>query len=174
MENILEDNIKDNNEIINDNFFKLEYKGQSVESSSKFQTWKKKMLKKYGNNSKIYKCKADNTYFYASIEKTSFSLCPKECPLCKCSICYFCSRSTNHDLNCCVIGRVYYLLFNNGFTYIDDKYYHSSYSEVTFCYIFIRFLFPVYTFFYISGIISQNIYYVLYRKNSNYINYYSL
>ena len=163
MENEFQANLTEKEDINPPNIFKLDYEGQSLKDNTKFELWKTKMLSKYGNNAKLYKCKIDNLYFYCSI-KNNYGM---GCPSCQNLICYFCSNNTNSRLICCITGRFYYILFHDGFIYINSE------IDKDFYFVFKRFLFPIYTFFYFIGIISKNLYHTLKRTKSDYLyNYY--
>ena len=102
--------------------FRLDYKGQSLKDSSKFNSWKKRMLQKYGNEAKLFKCSYDKTYFYSSNEDFgNMPLCSCKCPSCNKSICYYCSGFA-YDRNafgeCCIKRRIYYKFFYDGFLFI--------------------------------------------------------
>ena len=64
MENDREENIVNNLDINTENFFKLDFGGQSLKTNTKFQSWKKKMINIYGNKAALFICKKDNAYFY--------------------------------------------------------------------------------------------------------------
>ena len=83
MENEFQANLTEKEDINPPNIFKLDYEGQSLKDNIKFELWKTKMLNKYGNNAKLYKCKIDNIYFYSSI-KNNFGM---GCPSCQNLIC---------------------------------------------------------------------------------------
>ena len=63
MEIDYQSSLKDNNSKNTENIFKLDYKGQSLKSSLIFDSWKNKMLLKYGRDAKLFKCKEENLYF---------------------------------------------------------------------------------------------------------------
>jgi len=160
MENELKVSITEYNELDSENFFKLDFKGQSLKSNKKFEEWKKKMRLKHGKNEILYYCQRDNLYFYGT-----FSYDGSKCPLCTAHICYFCKRSTNISLDCCPIGRVYWILTNDALYFFkkDDSKYEYGYGEhYDFCDIFLRFLLPLYPSIYLVGYISFTFYYGLY------------
>ena len=69
MEIEYESNLIDNNSKYSENIFKLDYKGQSLKSNSFFNTWKNKMLLKYGRDAKLFKCKSENLFFYVPYQE---------------------------------------------------------------------------------------------------------
>ena len=156
MENELQSNITEDNE----NVFKLDFKGQSIKLNQKFELWKKKMKKKNSKKTKLFYFKTDNLYFYGALTYDEY-----ECPLCKDHICYFCLGSTNICLDCCPLGRAYRILSYDALFFIkeNDKDYEYDYGDnYDFCDVFLRFLLPCYTFIYLCGIISNNLYHSLF------------
>jgi len=162
MENlcIAEDISSESNDI-----FKLEYKGQLIKDNAKFKAFKKEKIKKYGSNAKLYHCKNENLYFYVPTKKNNFfSFDAVECPSCKENICYFCSKDSTVDLNCCPIGSMYDLLFHKGLTFTDDKENVYEGHDVTYYQLIPKFFIPFYSFIYLVGIISFKLFHGL-RKN---------
>ena len=160
MENELEENIAGNNEKNQENIFKLDFKGQSLKSNKKFGEWKEKMKLKNDKNAILYYCKNDNLYFYGTL--TYYG---SECPLCKDNICYFCLRNTNICFDCCPLGRVYRILSYDALFFIkeNDQNYEYDYGDnYNFCDVFSKFILPFYTFIYLAGIISNNLYHSLF------------
>ena len=149
MENDIEENIVNNLDANSENFFKLDYGGQSLKANNQFQSWKNKMENIYGNKAKLFKCKKDNAYFYSLDDYKVRG----QCPLCKKYICYFCS---NMDYYCCAKSNIYQIIYVDGFTFINNKDEKDEY-----CFIFIRFLFPIYTFCYLSAILSKNLFHII-------------
>ena len=77
---------------VDNNIFQLEYQNQVLDNNIKFQKWKNSMLKKYGSDAKLFKCKKDNILFFISKGNTLQAPCYlKKCPICRELICYFCS-----------------------------------------------------------------------------------
>ena len=159
MENEIDTGLTNSNEN-NPNIFLLDYKEQKLKNNSKFEEWKKKMIKIYGNDAKIFKCKRENIYFYVSYESCKNSLYLIRCPLCDKLTCYFCSN----DGNCCIGNRIIKMIYPNEH---DD--YSYSLSE------YISFLFPIFTLFLFIGVIGQNFYHDLRKlkniKNDEYYYY---
>ena len=169
MENDSDITLVENDPKNTENIFKLDYEGQKLKSCTKFNAWQKRMLKKYGNNAKLFYCKFDNLYFYSS-DKDNITSC---CPLCEAIICYFCKRNSSFYSDCCPIGRIYKLLFEDGFYFINDNNDNDNDEENDkFFFTFKRFIFPIYTFFYLYGIISKNLYYCLKRADEKYTYYF--
>ena len=75
------------------------------------------MLKKYGNDAKLFKCSYDEIYFYCAYESfRKLPLCSSKCPSCNQPICYYCSRvahNNNYFGDCCLKRRLYNLKFGN-------------------------------------------------------------
>ena len=107
MEVDLENNLTDKIDTTSKYFFEVEYEGQTLKDNIKFESWKKKILKKYGEKAKLYQCKYDNIYYYdtnKNNDKISFN--GIQCPLCKRFICYFCSKESEYKLVCCMKGKL--------------------------------------------------------------------
>ena len=93
--------------VINNNIYKLDYENQKVDNNINFISWKKSMLKEYGNDAKLFRCQKCNILFYSNnidIKKEPYYSIP--CPICKLYICYFCltsfkSYSKNNKIYCC-------------------------------------------------------------------------
>ena len=125
MENEREENINEKMILNSENAFKKEYNGQSLKKNSKFIDWKNRMLSMYGNDAKLFYCKDDNINFYGTNDDCkSFPYYKSKCPICKKSICYYCSRFT-HDIcdrgTCCIKRRVYCIFVQDGFSVINPK-----------------------------------------------------
>ena len=152
---------KDNN--ANENIFHIDYEGQSLENSSKFKSWKNKMLEKYGKKSKLYKCPFENIYFYGLNKNNNndfklYNSFKSKCPLCHHSICCFCYKDSD---DCCIRNRICYLLFYIGFSIINKK--NDDYS-----FYLILFFFPMCTLFLLIGIISKYFFHYLLKDNNNF------
>ena len=86
------------------NIFKLDYENQNVNNNINYLYWKDSILKKYGNDIKIFKCNKCKILFYSQnediIKGNYYSML---CPICKLYICYFCSTSFDKydDVFCC-------------------------------------------------------------------------
>ena len=91
--------------------FKLDYSNQSLKGNKEFQNWKIRMLKRYGNDAKLFKCKYDNCYFYGTNKECKnkpYYSC--HCPMCSSSLCYYCLKPINDPYNrgrCCVKEKFY-------------------------------------------------------------------
>ena len=169
MENDNEIILNEENDLKTENIFHLDYKGQALKSTKKFITWKNRMLEKYGNNAKLFKCIYENAYFYVSKKDfNNMHLYKSICPSCNRKICYFCSRALNSDYdpgNCCVKRRILYMIYEDGLALLDSQDYSRE---------FIQFLFPFLTLFFIIGIISKNLYHTLrvFKNNIDYDYYF--
>ena len=127
MENDIKNYLANNiNEIKTDIMFMLDYKGQSLKNNIKFDSWKNKMLQKYGNDAKLFKCTYDKAYFYSSNESfKKLPLCSSICPACNNSICYYCSKiayNKNSIGECCLKRRIckegFAIAKEYGFTFV--------------------------------------------------------
>ena len=166
MENDIENHLTTNiNEIKTDNLFRLDYKGQSLKDNLKFNSWKNRMLQKYGNDAKLFKCSYDSIYFYCSNESfRKLPLCSSICPSCNHSICYYCSRiayNRNSFGDCCLKRRIYYKFIYDGFLFIniEDK---ENLKEA-----FLFFLCPIFSFFLLVGSTCSDFFYLLRKHKSN-------
>ena len=74
MENENDSELDDKNISNSECAFQLDYSNQSLKENKKFQKWKIQMLKKYGNDAKLFKCKNDNCYFYGSNKEAKLIL----------------------------------------------------------------------------------------------------
>ena len=164
MENDLENNLIEKVDINSENIFKFDYEGQSLKDNNNFKLWKTKMLNIYGNNAILYKCKKDNIYFYVPIKKNKDAILDGTyCQLCKQKVCYFCSENIGaSEMYCCIKANIYYLIYREGFNYINQAIDDDGWSTI------IKFIFPIFTFFYLIGIISRNLYYLLKRQKGKY------
>jgi len=72
----------------------------------KFKLWKELMLKKYGKDAKLFRCIQDKILFYSSYdENINDSIYLHRCPICKKSICHFCSIIVTFDDDMCCYKR---------------------------------------------------------------------
>jgi len=107
-----------------DEYFKIfaHEEDKNIIKSKQFIDWEKTNLKKYGNNAKLFKClhKINNVYFYESYDTYIDFYYRGICPICRCNICYFCSRAENKTrvrnsgqdkVVCCAMRQLYLLLF---------------------------------------------------------------
>jgi len=107
------------------NIFKLDYAEQNIIKNNKYKLWKESILKKYGNNVKLFRCIQDKILFYASYdENVDDSIYHCRCPICKKAICYFCSSIDILKDMCCYKRSIYDLYFKKGLSFIEkvDKY----------------------------------------------------
>ena len=100
------------------NAFKLDYKEQNLNNNIKYKNWETSMIKKFGNNARLFKCSKDNLLFYTSNQECKeFPFYVSICPYCKREICYFCSRFSKDEAfsgNCCLKRGIYYAIFESG------------------------------------------------------------
>jgi len=166
MENDIENHLTSINEMEADNMLKLDYDGQSLKNNEKFNSWKKIMLKKYGNDAKLFKCSYDAIYFYCTYESfRELPLYSSNCPSCNQPICYYCSRvahNNNSFGDCCPKRRLYYKIFYDGFLFINLK----ESEELKF--YFMLFLFPICTFFLFVSLTYNDFFCKLRRNNIKY------
>jgi len=142
----MENDENKNNDIIesnllNNNIFKLDYFNQNLTNNIKFTKWNQLMIKEYGNNIKLFKCKVDNIFFYLNYDE-----CLKippfagKCPLCNNYVCLFCSFYFKKDVysweSCCRKRSIYKAFFFFGFKNIK-KLKENYYKEHMHLLIFI-------------------------------------
>ena len=105
------------------NSFKAEYETQDIKNNIKFQKWQKLMFSKYGEDAKLFKCRKNKIFFYASNEEyNTYPLFKSECPICKKNICFFCHRNgLDHYGNgtCCLSNKIYCFFIQDGFRFIN-------------------------------------------------------
>lgn len=149
----MENESNDNNEHLNDsegNVFELEYANQPIKNNIKYENWEKRMKDKNGNNIRFLRCLKDKIIFCANKnEKTDDPLTAK-CPLCKDSICFYCSKYSLYEMfigNCCLRRGIYYLFFVNPF----ESYLKCGLPELPDCILLVIFFIPyVYLPFFIK------------------------
>ena len=74
-------------------------------------------MKKYGQKAKIFYCKKDKIYFYYNDSEYPYE---GLCPVCNRYICYFCLEINWYE-NCCLIKKVYHILYEYAMTFIDPN-----------------------------------------------------
>ena len=167
MENENDSELDDKNISNSECVFQLDYSNQSLKENKKFQKWKIQMLKKYGNDAKLFKCKNDNCYFYGSNKECKTKpLGAAYCPICRRSICYYClSISYDDSLDCgkcCVKRRVYCMLFQDGYSFIKPE----PNDDADAYYSFLKMFFiPIFSFMTFVGYFSIVLFYKLYMKD---------
>ena len=171
-ENNYEMLVKNNENIFPDNAFRPDYEGQNLENNQKFQQWNNSMLKKYGNDAKLFKCLVDKIYFYTSYNEYRYTFfCSGKCPLCKKPICYYCSRYYFEDLyeyaSCCLTRKIKYIFLKDTVIYINqnDQRINDLYQKY-----FIIFFIPVVGFIYFIARIETSFFYKLAMKNDLNVN----
>ena len=120
MENEGNENIINLNQTFEqDNIFILDYSEQDPSNKKIYQIWNESMLKKYGNDAKLFRCIQDKILFYVSyddcIDDPSFKC---DCPICGNKICLFCSGNDTLNVICCYKRLIYNSLFHDGFLFI--------------------------------------------------------
>ena len=172
MENeLIESNLSKNNLSSSDDVFKLDYENQKTENNAHFDNWQNKMIKKYGNDAKLFKCIYDNLYFYVSYNDCkSMPYYLRKCPECQHKICYFCSRDIENQRengNCCIPRKLYYILFEDSSYFFTEgeKRLKDFYAEIAI------FIFPIIYFIYFVGVISACFYYRLYMNHKLFLKY---
>ena len=155
-------NIDVNNEQNLKSCYKLDYQNQPL-NNTEFINWKKNMFEKYGKDAKLIKCKGENILFYISNgEYKSNPIYKFNCPSCKKSVCYFCSRITDivgDNGKCCIKRRIIYLIKNSGFMFIKEN--NDDYNSMKFF-----LLIPFINLIYLIGFFSSFLFYRLYDKSS--------
>ena len=119
--NLIDINIKIQND---NNVFIPDYIGQDLNDNNYFLNWKNSMLKKYGENAKLFKCLKDNILYYKSYKECrSYPIFQSNCPKCKNRICFYCSRYIpdyqNENGTCCLQRKIKCMLYQDGFRYIN-------------------------------------------------------
>ena len=172
MENeLVESNLSQNNTSRSDEVFKLDYENLKLENNTHFDNWKNEMLKKYGNDAKLFNCIYDNLYFYVPYNDCkSMPYYLRKCPVCQHKICYFCSRDTEDKYengNCCMSRKLYYMLFKDSSYFFtdDNKRLSNFYGEIGI------FTFPIIYFIYFVGVITASFYYRLYMNHKLFLKY---
>ena len=131
------------------------------------------MKKIYGNDAKLFKCKKDKIFYYATLSDCKKTPLYKiKCPICKSSTCYFCSKDTDyiHDSGkCCLHRRIYCLFLQDAFDIINQ--------ECNFFYDVLKyFIIPLVSAIYFIGLVSACFFYKLYlankESNNGYISNY--
>lgn len=128
---IIEKNDFDFNYIYN-----LDYEDQKLDDNIDFKKWQILVLKKFGNNSKLFRCMKDKILFYAKYENCllypGFYI---RCPICKKYICCFCSYSSNQSsfIKCCRRRAINILLFIDAPHFVNNEFNNpSNYKELLF------------------------------------------
>ena len=125
------------------------------------------MKKIYGNDAVLFKCQKDKIYFYSSkVECQKIPMYKQICPICKLTICYYCSRHINDDYDngrCCLSRRFYCAINQDGFLVIN-KHYNYAYPE-----IWNIFILPILSLIHFIGVVSSCFYYSMriYDKENN-------
>ena len=129
------ENEKDTNNFIDEKesefnyIYYLDYVDQKIDNNINFQKWKISVLKKYGNNSKLFRCIKDKIYFYIKYENCiNFPGFYVKCPICKKYICCFCSYSsyeTNY-IKCCLRRSISIALLIDAPNFVNNEIDHSS------------------------------------------------
>ena len=122
-----EKEFKDNH-LLDDKYdvFKFDYGNQNIENNVDFKKWKAKIEKENSNKIKIYKCNDYKICFYKAIYDECFRYYD-DCPICKKSICCFCSQYIKayigfyRDLEsyCCLKRIISFIFFREKFLYKD-------------------------------------------------------
>ena len=112
-------NFDQENNLLDDYFFKISYKGQNYKISQEYKNWKKLMIEKYGKNKREIICPFDNTIIY-KIDEYNERI---KCPSCNSEFynCIFCNKiDKNRTDRCCSKTylkfkdeQIYNLLFTN-------------------------------------------------------------
>ena len=148
-----------------DNVFKPDYFGQKIsKNNNNFKTWEDTMLKKYGNNAKLFECTQDKIYFYISNKDCmDYPYYASSCPICNNNICYYCLRVSTHSrmefCKCCIRRRLYYLFHQCSQEYINPigplKKYAGKFHSILYVIPFINMVYTI-------GAISSMFFYKMY------------
>lgn len=167
----------ENNNILNNNCFKLEYEEQELNNSNLvFLNWKKTMQKIYGENAMLFKCSKDKIYFYTSYEECKkYPVYQSECPKCNQDICFYCSRHEEDDFHengtCCLQRKIKCMFNQDCYRYINPI--HNEINIYKFKQAFISFIIPVIHLFTLIAQIQGILYYKLILKNGkSHLRYY--
>ena len=167
MENEIDRDLCDENKSNSEFAFKLDYSNQTLKGNKQFQDWKIRMLKIYGNNAKLFRCKYDNCYFYQSNKECKTKPYYKaNCPICNLSICYYCLRNSDNLYDrgeCCIKRRIYCIIFQDGYAFIKPE----ESDDVNCYYSILAIIFiPIISFMYFIAYFSVVFFYKLSKKNS--------
>ena len=118
-------NLNDKIEINENKIFNLDYENQKLDNNKNFLKWKTSIIKEFGNDAKLLKCKSCKILFYSKNEDISKEpYYTNTCPKCKNHICYFCLHSYNSEnikIYCCIRRVLNILFFISGPNYIKEK-----------------------------------------------------
>ena len=159
------------NEFDNDEcVFKLDYSNQSLKGNKEFQNWKARMLKRYGNDAKLFKCTYDNCYFYGiNKECKTKPYYLGQCPICSCSLCYYCLKPINDLYNrgrCCVKRKILCMFLQDGYSFIKPE----PTDEVKFYYSYLKIFFiPIVSFMFFVAYFTITYFYKISMKDSDII-----
>ena len=121
--------------------FELEYANQPIKNNKNYKNWEKKMKDKYGNNIRLLRCLKDKIIFFVDKNEKTDDPCTGKCPLCKNSICFYCSRFSLYEMfvgNCCLKRGIYYLFCFNPF----ESYFKCGLPELPKCLLISIFFIP--------------------------------
>ena len=115
------DDINIENNLLEDNYFKISYPKQNYKISLDYKQWKKSIEAKFGKNGKEIFCNKDNIIIYQQKEYINNFL---KCPLCGKNIyqCQYCNKSKDSDTGRCCLKRYIKELKNNEKKYQFIKY----------------------------------------------------
>ena len=120
--------MENDNKLLFQNFFKLDYAEQNIINNKQFEKWKSEIKEKYDEPIRLYKCNKDKIYFCAKIYNSLDDYLAK-CPECNEYICCFCSRVIKEkylyytfiDKYCCLKRLIYYIFNREKDTEKDMK-----------------------------------------------------
>jgi len=155
-------------------FFKFEFKEQNSNNNVNFKRWKNLMLKKFGNNAKLFKCPRDEIVFYSSdYDCKNVHIYIAKCPICNYFVCYYCQYFLEdgkyESARCCVKRRIQYMFHRHIYTFIhpkidyrDENFYHETFNS-----LFKLYFIPLSTFLYFVSTIHAAFYYKMQSKKIN-------
>ena len=120
--------------------FKIEYPNKKLDNNKEYIEWKNSMMKKYGNNSKEFKCLKDNILYYINYKNYLSNEFNGKCPICGINICYFClslkAKNCYEWESCCLKKSIYRAFFINGLKFcknnVDNYIYNACFRTFIF------------------------------------------
>lgn len=156
-----------------EDFFKFEFKNQKANNNVNFQKWKNLMLKKLGNNAKLFKCPNDEIVFYSSdYDCKNVNIYKAKCPICNNFFCYYCQYRLDKDYEsarCCIKRRIQLMFLRHIYTFIHPiiDYRDENFYKETFNSIFMFYFVPLSTFLYFVSTVHAAFYYKMQSKKED-------
>ena len=110
------ENLDQENNLIGDYYFKTPYKIQNYKLFPEYQTWKKNVIEKIGENGKEILCPKDDTIIYKIHNDNNIKI---TCPNCKINFyhCIFCNLSQTEKCHICCLRAYFKYIFKNHYKY---------------------------------------------------------